>query len=574
MRYTIYDLTAGSVRRQGLLQAIHFDDELRGHIQAAATGGKGDGQTAVRLAAGLRAIDAPMSVLRVLRIDDFGGRGLAGPEYEANGAFSALIRDTENSEKQDKTAGGSFGLGAKTLWACSNVLTVMFSSLIHGQEHEGVRVVGKADLGFHELVGRADYGYVGAGYFGTPEDNGQCARSVFVDPSSAWLKDALLDRRPPHGEHRRYGTSALIIAFTDPTTDDEDSTAIAHRIARSIAENFWPAMVDGHLVAHVEHFFGDAHEPRLSEKVDPTEYVPSLVDAYRKHKQDKVSAKLDAPGDVVSVPINLVVPATRADQIDPQHGEMTAECRLVIRLAEAGCIDANLIDHVAYARGRAMVTRYQEKRAVAAGARPFHAVLLAGKLAGDSEEESAAEVFLRYSEPPSHDEWKLWPGLKARYAHGAGKKLEDLFDAVGSRLSEFVAASSSANDDGPAILRRLFRIAEPAPPKEGKLKLLNPVVRLDGDDWIVEAMIEVDKLKQNTLEPKLGVARERGSPMWMEWLELTLPDATVDGHRLHVPQGKKSARFEGRARSHVLGLDASKCAVTLAIRIPTTGPST
>ncbi len=107
--------------------------------------------------------------------------------------------------------------------------------------------------------------------------------------------------------------------------------------------------------------------------------IAELCDAWEKQAIGKTTPVLTNLGDVTSVTIPLNVPATRqrAKGVEA-HGEVIADCRLVVRLADPdGAAGDPRMGHIAYVRGRAMVTRYQA-RASFVGGRPFHAALLAG----------------------------------------------------------------------------------------------------------------------------------------------------------------------------------------------------
>jgi hypothetical protein len=560
VRYGLYDLPIGAPRTKEFLEALEFES-LKKHIHAASKGG-GQRQTAARLRAALKDMDAHGSVLRLLRIDDYGAKGLAGPEFGPHGAFSALVRDVENSEKGNQTAGGSFGLGAKTLWSCSKLLTVVFASQIHGEE-DVVRLIGKADLGFHDIEGEGAHGYVGEGFFGEAVNDEGGAHSVLL-PQTSWLLESLFLQRHGSGAFRS-GTSALIVGFHDPTSDSEESGDIIDRIKKSIAENFWPAIVLGQMKAEIEWHHAHEAEPVLKEIVDPHDYVPSFVDCLEKHLANDVKASLETPGDVVSVPVPLTIPAAReGGGLDPEHGEVQAEARLVIRLASPDCGDRQLTDHIACTRGRAMVTKYLEKRGISAGARSYHAVLLAGTIHGDGDIEQTAEKFLRFAEPPSHDEWKLWSGLKARYATGAGRKLADFFAAITSRLSDYITTPPTESDEGPPVLQRMFKLPKTSAPKQAKYRLLEPQIELVDRTYFIRGTIAVDALKSGRLTPKAFLAAESGKPSALPWEEVKFDGVTSGNATYDVTRGKKNIEFEGRVAGPD-GVQLEKCAVKISI---------
>ena len=71
-----------------------------------------------------------------------------------------------------------------------------------------------------------------------------------------------------------------------------------------------------------------------------------------------------------------------------------------------------------------MVIREQPLRVLPFGARPFHAIVLAGAAAGERHaQRKDAERFLRAAEPPAHDNWTATPELTTQYARGARQRI-------------------------------------------------------------------------------------------------------------------------------------------------------
>src|SRR5207249_8600661 len=127
----------------------------------------------------------------------------------------------------------------------------------------------------------------------------------------------------------------------------------------AVAVNFWPAILRDQLAVWVERYVGDVDKPSTSERVDPRAIVgvSSFCDALEKYDTREEKPTLVEPGDVVSVPVTLTVPATRprAAGLTPHDG-VQSECRLVVRLAAPASEDSDpFLNDVAYVRGRAMV---------------------------------------------------------------------------------------------------------------------------------------------------------------------------------------------------------------------------
>ena len=568
IRYRLVDLPAGSHRRQRFEERMLLASGLRSHLEAVAKAKQT--QSAARIGRAIRELERPESVLRLLIVEDYGTKGLSGEEFDSEGNFSALVRDVENSHKSESTAGGSFGLGSKSLWSCSGLLTVLFASQVHEHESNGVRVIGKADLGYHDLPKGNKEGYVGPGFFGQAFGEGG-AVSRWLEADSSALTDLCLSRKAPI-KGLVSGTSALIVAFDDPESEDDDnSQAILEKLRRSIARNFWPALTSGLLHVFVRHEVGDKDHLAKDDQVDPIRYAPSFVEAYKRHLSGDVLDKLRHPGDVVSVPIPQIVPATRPEGgVSPEHGEVAAEARLVIRLSDETAEDRDLVDSVAMARGRAMVTQYMARRGVALNARPFHAFLVTGTLAGADHSQRAAEIFLRHAEPPSHDEWKLWSGLKARYSHGAGRRLEDLFREVSATLAQYVAVKPEASDEGPDSLKRLLMIPSVITSKSSSWKTCGGRAYVQDDVIVFQTTFEIDKPDGSTFTPRVDLAAESGN-VALDILELTVNGEDVKSGSMLLHKGDKKLMVEGKAASTLTGLNLSRCAIRLSATLTKVG---
>ncbi|MFO0448478.1 MAG: hypothetical protein ACK52I_07405 [Pseudomonadota bacterium] len=560
IRYRLIELAPGTERRRRFEDAMQLSSSLRSHLDGV-TKSRGS-QTATRIRKALEDLDSESRVLRLVVVEDYGTRGLQGGEFDSTGSFCALVRDVENSSKASETAGGSFGLGSKTLWSCSSLLTVLFSTLVVGEEEKGFRTIGKADLGFHELPNGAEHGYVGAGFFGLPYKNGGAA-STWLEASNPLLEDLCLRRKPPAGAGAT-GTSALIVAFDDPKSDEDDSAEILRELRHAAAHNFWPAILNGSLRIVVRHEIGDTDESAVDEEIDPSSAVPSLASAFKRYLDDEQDDRLGKVGDVISVAIPHVVPATRKEGgLTPQHGELHAEARLIIRLADDDCDDRGLMDTVALVRGRSMVTQYLPRRSVAMNARAFHAILLAGTLAGDDESAQCAEVFLRHSEPPSHDKWDMWAGLKARYAHGAGAKLKDLFDSITRALQKHVVASSEPSDEGPEALKRLLVVPSTGAPKRASWRV-RPGASVGVTDGGLTFAVEydIDDPAGKRFVPKIALASEAAAEA-MEIVELEIDGAPADPTGVELSAKNKRLRVSGKAKPRLGGMVLERCAVVV-----------
>ena len=575
MRMTLYELPRSSTRYKKFMVESGIDPDLKKRVAASAEAAGSASQFGIRLSTGTRVLEAQQQPLRLLKIEDFGARGLGGEENGRKGAFAALVRDEEHSDKANQNAGGLFGVGSKTLFSASQIMTVFFASRVAGEEGRGIRLIGKSHLGNH-AVGQQEY--AGQGWWGVP-DLPDGAVSVWDGDAQSHLGSLLLDRVPPKGEKRQTGSSMLIVGFSEDHADDQTGEEVVERIARAAAEYFWPAMLRGELRAQVGLIKGDHGQPAKEIDVDPKDWVPSFVDAFQRQARNELSAELEKPGDTVSLPIPWTVPATTPEGgADPQHPQVPSEARLVIRLPELSAVDRDLVDHVGFTRGLGMITKYVAKRNLAAGVRPFHAFVLAGLSAGKGKGEEAAEHFLRFSEPPSHNSWGEDKGarksLKQRYAHGALRHLESFMALVYERLREYVSGQQVDTDEAPPELSDIFKLeTTPPTPPEPKVRITHLGAPFRDGEFHVSATLSHEADGACVLDAKLIVEKEtRNRPIGLLWTDLEVSPGKVKDGLIYLPRGAKKTRIRGRAildpaKTDLRGLRPELCGVRMSVSL-------
>lgn len=386
--------------------------------------------------------------LLLLRVEDRGTVGLTGDELSGDSHFRALCKDTLYSHKRIEGAGGSYGLGKSVLWAFSGLSTVLFNSNLSEEiaGQRSPRLIGRTELPSHEVAGRTEALYGGAGWFGRRvEDAGATrAESVWGERAEELASKLHLERGDDSG------TSLLIVGFRDPTTDDNASAEeLAAEIRRAAERDFWPALTMPGRPLAVWVVATSAHI--LSEK--HLDSVRPFIECYRQRNSTQTS--LETPGDVVVRDIPVNIPGRR-DGTPPTQGHV----KLCVRLADEQASDV-LLGHVAMFRRPGMVVRYWNRRNVALGARPFHAVLACGEARApgqESTQDAAVERFLRAAEPPGHDVWQTTAALKAEYKQGYKKAIDQLHARVGDALRELVVSRPKQGAAGPDLLRKRFPI--------------------------------------------------------------------------------------------------------------------
>ncbi|NOT08197.1 MAG: helix-turn-helix transcriptional regulator [Gemmatimonadales bacterium] len=561
LRFRLIELTKSGEEYAKFGQAAKLN-ELREHIRNAA---KGKARLSEKVRDGIARLDGP-EPLCLLRIDDYGTIGLPGEELTADddeqssSPYAALTRNNLDTSKQAANAGGSYGLGKAVLWNCSELSTVLFASDI--PDDSRTRIVGRSELTWHKVESQpfAGPGWLGIGEFGN---------SHWVDPSDVALINLQLKRNDlPTGVSagRSSGTSALILGFRDPESEVRmDVEELLGKLARSAAENFWPAMLVGRLRVSIEHMRDSV---LLNQRiVEPREYVPEFVDTFQRHLDDRVEEQLDEPGSVTHRAVTLQVPGTRddADSVERFPAQMDSRCHLLIRLDDDENQGAgkHLANTVAMIRGRYMVTQYWNRDGVAMGASTFHAILLAGDAVGKEPAQLAAEQFLRLSEPPSHNDWKYEEALRTKFRPGAKQRLKEFRDSVTSKLRDAVKRPVVEEDNGPEELRRLLDLGGGGDPQPPLATLRNIRPRFRDKAWEIRAEVSFnDKKRRLRLTPRVRIDVESGSPILLPWQSFESRVGTLrenSSGEFIVAPNPRAVSFYGTTEQHIDGIDPAKC---------------
>jgi len=387
--------------------------------------------------------------LLLLRIDDAGTGGLVGGDLEEDRPFASLCVDELFSIKKSEGAGGSYGLGKSVLWRFSMFSSVLFAS--YPSEYppggQGLRIFGRAQLPWHKVGSKS---FQGTCWFGrkTVEAGKPTALSLWGDSAMAVAKPLHLDRT------HENGTSILVIGFSPPAEDAIGDDEIAKALMEAASTHFWPVLGDGGSQLEVTSSVLNAETGRVEAKyraVGSESQIQPFVQCLRDFRDGATTESLETPGKTARVDLDLRIPA----RVDGGPA-ITSPVSLCVRLASGPA--KKLSDHVAEARGFGMIVRYRDLRGLSLSARRFSAVLICGRLRGDSAADRAAEEFLRYAEPPEHNCWTSTPRLRDVYKRGYNRALEDLDRAVAEALKKLVSQPVTGGVEGPDRLSMLFPI--------------------------------------------------------------------------------------------------------------------
>ncbi len=418
--------------------------------------------------------------IRLLIVEDRNTTGITGG-WDQDSNYAALVRDELYSSKQDETAGGSYGLGKSVLWTFSGASTVIFNSHpVTGRDsNRPPRLIARSKFPTHRLPDD-EKTYQGAGWLCVPTQTEDGVR-----PGSLWGDHASERAERLHVDRPSVsGTSAMVVEFRDPTRDERPDVAeLADEFVEAAVKFFWPAIYRGDLEVTVE-----TPDSTIEAVVDAVPSIRPFVDCYEARFSE--SESLHNPGDVAGLDIPTRLPP-RADGTETPDGSV----RLAARLASPADDDTYL-NQIAMFRSTGMVVKYYDQRRIAFGDRNFHGVLAAGGARLDEQStESDREIdrFLRFAEPPEHDEWESTENLREQYQWGFRTALDDMFDTGRDGLRHLLSKSESGNTLSDNVLDR-FPIhgggspRSTAPPQDPAFEI-DGSSRFDGDRWVFSGSI-------------------------------------------------------------------------------------
>jgi len=460
--------------KETFLQALGWEDELQRRLESIVRTERGRGYERV-----LERAEDPETEIRLLIVEDRNTTGLTG-EWEEDSNYAALVRDELYSSKQDDTAGGSYGLGKSVLWTFSGMSTVVFNSYPARSDdtEQPPRLIARSKFPTHELPDD-DATYQGAGWLCLPTatEDGTHPDSFWGDQASE-LAEQLHIKRPAAS-----GTSAMVVEYRDPTQDHRpDIDELADEFVEASVKYFWPAIHRGDLEVTVE-----TPEETVEAGVDEVPSIRPFVECYESRFSD--DSTLHSPGDVGGLDVPVRLPP-RGDGTETPNGSV----RLAARLASPADDDTHLND-VALFRGAGMVVKYYDQNRIAYGDRNFYGILAAGEARGEDVTEADEEIdrFLRFAEPPEHDEWESTENLREQYQRGFRTALDDMFGTLRDGLRHLISKGESGDSLSDNVLNRfpIHGDGTPRPTAEPQEPVfeIDSASRFDGERWTLSGHI-------------------------------------------------------------------------------------
>lgn len=411
--------------------------------------------------------------IRVVEVEDRNAIGLTGSEKsdpEEESRFADLVRNIRWNTKVGEDSGGSHGMGKAVYWAFSGLSTVFFNSIPAEEEWDrpSPRFIGRSKISTHKLEGTK---HKDSGYFGqvTGEDENRSSDSICGEKAQK-IAEELGISRP-----KAPGTTIMIPGFQSPSsTQDIDDSELEREIRKSVATNFWPAIVRQELKVNVEYENEETVNPESYEELAP------FIKCFKAYSEGNCCRELENRGDIVKVTFDVPLPdykeSKEPEDIPRFELPETAEVTLVVRLAKESDLE-ELQNRIAKFRGPGMVIDPDyDKMTGVNGARPFHALLVAGTSREDgdvSRADKELEKVLKKSEPISHDEWsKKSEDLKNTYEHNKRNRTNysQTLDAIKNRtndtLGELVVEEVEGGEPLPYELRKRLKVSGGTGPTE------------------------------------------------------------------------------------------------------------
>ena len=489
--------------------------------------------------------------IRLLRITDYGTKGLTGPEISQNGEeegnFASLCRNILTNQKS--AGGGSFGLGKTVLWSFSGIGTVLFfSDLSEPQGENTRRLFGRANYPYHVTTeDTIDMQWEGPGWFGTINEKG-IAESKW-DTSEKLLRDLQVYREPGSGP----GTTALVIDFDELDREEDRSLPeIAQSIVKAVERNYWPSLLQGTLeveVTVIEH--GNLE---YSETIDgswvPSPEIQPFVDAWSR---DENNCKDRFSGDV-----NEVVNKTVVVEVPERHGHYgvdpapASKVDATLRLISFPALEETneFANTIAMMRGAGMVVEYKYFPSpqdldysvcgfFAAGltARGFgyggHDQTILNEV--EKEQHNRLEHFLRSTEPPAHDKWDHKQAkCMAEFPNLAARGLERLRASIRGALSDAVYTEPPAGGVTPEGLGKLLKFgSQGTVHHEGKLSCTLRDSKYDDGKWSINGQISNTK-PEHGWSAKISVGVQEDGSKKGEMLKLE--KVSVEGQQIQITE--------------------------------------
>jgi RNA polymerase primary sigma factor len=558
-RFVLHELSGGHL--SDFMSALRWKD-IEKHLDKAADPRQKSGRV---LRDGLNELRVSERLI-LLRIDDYNANGLTGPEYQ-DGRFARVVRRTLDSGKAG-AQGGSYGLGKAALWAASRFGLVLVNSTL-SERHDGRderRMAGRLELPWH-TIGSDEF--AGPAWFGIEDrDRGNSARSWWGDSDTA--ESLYLERTDPSP-----GTSFLVVGAYDGSGDSVQLEEMHERLTSGIAHNFWASMVAGErtgpLLRASVASWRNGRVVGPETYVDPHEHEPAKSRAMKAFLDGNTVSELTSLDGVLQAVVPLRLPRLKDPEIAGVDSPGTHQAVLLV--TPCGDDDPQP-NQITYMRATRMVVRRKRVTDLRLGHRRFQAVLLAGLATGNSTRDAeAAEMLLRTSEPPDHNDWTGTEDLTATYVRGARQCILNFKKDAEQQVRDLLRGVEDEGDadEGPRALRELLTLDVPKGPRSQGFPIVHAVegsVTAEGA-WQVRTTVKLpDRETPWVLAPSVRFIVRSGSNIPVQWAGQLLPERDCEltiGGNLSFRVGARRGIFSGVTDVSTHPIDAEMSCIEVFI---------
>jgi len=498
----------GSPKKE-FLEALDWKN-LKPHIKGAIQDAQGELKTDLEKSYSI--IENHERPLTIVRVSDYHTCGLQGPEDHKPKLenFYLFARALFMTKQDEKGRQGSFGLGKRVLYECSDLKTVIMSSCVKDPDDDTktmTRTFGRSELNSHNCKqpGTQDWNpeqrWLGRGFFGLEGSYNNDLRA-----QSAWnespdlLEKLLLNRNiisSQKEDQDATGTSVLSLSFGE---FGESENMINHMKAY-IKKWFWPALTQSEkeLRIFIRRFDNSnqmsSEEMQIDENTD-TNWLPFS----KAMQEDNNATDLDESDNIINENIAWKIPARIQD---PQHDEFEANGS--IKLIRSNLPNKNQKNHIALLRNKLCVVNYLAFEAPENPAGSLYGVFLAGDAL--EEPEKFTHDFLRDSEPPLHDDWLYAEKIKDNYkflgrtktarTKAAQSLLRSIEHGIKTSIQDLISKNLKINKDNLSELSSFFNFGKggkPVKEKDIHSKFIGIATR---DGHLIKRVIEISNLKKD-----------------------------------------------------------------------------
>lgn len=455
----------------------------------------------IKMSDGKKIIDGQTDELFYLTIEEYNCLGLTGSVNgyddgkEAPSNFNSLMRmiDDNEKKKENPNSGGTWGKGSSVfafssslwMWFSYSQLSEPWTDKEYKEIHK-TRFMGRCAIApFFQLEGKQTL--LGEGWF--------CQKEEEVYPYINDEADSLAESLGLKKRNNNPGTTFFIPFFNSFITKPS-ATKIIEEFKNQILQNWFIPIYDGKLIVELEGIEGIINiNAEYIKQIPQLKYKLEILDWYR--------GKIPKHKNLTLETFHISVPKLLPDFKRPSNAfamvKHNANVDLVIRLIDEEEDFSNewhTENQVALTRNKGMIVNHyspfetKELR--------FESILFTGLLCQNDNDENAKkhlDLFLAYSENPSHNKWcrskEDYPICFLEKFDASNRKPENIvngiFAEIGKIVSRFIVKEkfTNTNQDICSIFKKLTQLKTSGGEKSGSTlffmrKISEPIIDANG----------------------------------------------------------------------------------------------